>query len=651
MARPARTNRAQARRQHRTRAAIAIVAAVVVIGGGGAAWAMTRSSGPAYRLATVERATVAQTVDTVGTVSTVNQASLAFPVSGTVSSVKVRVGDTVTAGQTVASLQTTALQQDVASQDAAVASARQTLASDEAVQDGTATTTTTATNQAAITGSTRVTLLAAVADAKPSTAPSGKSSAAPGGPTGSKPTGGGTGATSITAAQNAVTQAQNALDQAIATQNGNVSAAARACSAAPSEKTVSSDGSGNLTGPVGGTSADNADVVTLEKADGSVVTTTTSANPQAVAGGGSYTFAGLTASTSYQVEIDPGVSADCATAVTAVEHQQKLLVDTAESTLKTALRTLTQAITALEKQAASGAKSGSGSATGTGSGTHSGGTGTSGGTGGTGGTGSSGGTGGGATRTVTAEQIAADQKAIDAAKAELVLSQQNLDQATLTAPIAGKVAQVALASGQSVTGGSTSDTIKILGAGQKQVTTTIGINDVDLVKKGEAVAVTVDGVSTPLTGTVSLIGIMNTSGTSGSTTTYPVTVVLAPTDLPLYDGAGASLAISVGSAANVLTVPGSAVHALGPLDTVSVYSGGKVSTARVTLGVQGSDLVQVVSGLTAGQRVVLADVSEKVPSSTTTGRGFGGGGLGGTGLGGTGLGGTGLGGTTRIGGR
>ena len=134
-----------------------------------------------------------------------------------------------------------------------------------------------------------------------------------------------------------------------------------------------------------------------------------------------------------------------------------------------------------------------------------------------------------------------------------------------------------------------------------------------------------DGVAGPLSGHVSYVGVMNTSGTSGATATYPVTVVLDPTTTPLFDGAGVSTAITVGSVNGVLTVPISAVHQIGTLQTVSVYAKGKVTVERVTVGVSGVDRVQVLTGLSAGQRVVLADISAPVPSnSTLTGRRFGG---------------------------
>ena len=159
-------------------------------------------------------------------------------------------------------------------------------------------------------------------------------------------------------------------------------------------------------------------------------------------------------------------------------------------------------------------------------------------------------------------------------------------------------------------------------SGKLSVTTTVGLNDIDLVKKGQTAHVTVDGVSTPLTGKVTLIGLLNTSGTSGSTTTYPVTIVLDSTP-QLYDGAGASVSIDVGSATGALTVPTSALHGVGTATSVDVYRDGKVQTQRVTVGARGIDTVQITSGLNAGDQVVLAEVSAPVPSSDNQTNRFG----------------------------
>ncbi len=221
-------------------------------------------------------------------------------------------------------------------------------------------------------------------------------------------------------------------------------------------------------------------------------------------------------------------------------------------------------------------------------------------------------------KTVTAEQIAADTKAIDAAEIEVQIAEQDLSNATLRSPIAGIVGSVGLTKGKSVSASSSTSAVSVVGTGALSVDLSISLSDIDLVKVGQDAQVTVDGRSTPVPAKVSYVGVLNSGSSTGTSSTYAVTVQLDKTYSSLYDGMGASVAIDVGKAAGVLTVPLSAVHAIGTRHTVDVYSGGKSATKLVTVGVVGADQVQVKSGLSAGDKVIIADIGASIPSSTNT---------------------------------
>jgi multidrug efflux pump subunit AcrA (membrane-fusion protein) len=113
---------------------VGVAAAVAVAVGGGVAMAMTSSSGPSYRLASVTRGSVTQTLTSVGTVSSVDRATVSFAESGTVASVAAQLGQHVAAGQTLAQLDMTALNQQTQAAEADVARAQQTLAADTAAE-------------------------------------------------------------------------------------------------------------------------------------------------------------------------------------------------------------------------------------------------------------------------------------------------------------------------------------------------------------------------------------------------------------------------------------------------------------------------------------------------------------------------------------
>ena len=619
-------------------------AGVVVAGvGTGVGVAMSTDDGPSYRVAHAGRGSVTQTVDSVGTVSTVATSTVSFPVSGTVAKVDVAVGDEVSGGEQLASLNTTALQQSVNSANAQLAQAKQALAADEDAQ---------ASGSSSSASSDGSVTTDSFAD-RPLDAPSGAAPRPSSSPTAKL-------SQAVKDAQRQVSQAQAALDKELAdlgadlqSLTGKDGGCAPTPAATPPLITYSTIADQN--GTVAGT-AGAADTVTLFSGGGTQV-----ASQQ-----GAYSFTGLTPGDAYTVKIQPATPADsvdataCATAIGAIvakftsasgagsDSYLKTLgtaLDAAEQDLNVAVHDLAAAGSS---GSGSGAPSGSGGGSGRGAGSggapgsgasksggRSGGSSASGsgrGTGSSGGqfpnsggaSGSSGSSGAGSSgrgasgnsgRPVTAEQLAADQASIDAADAQVAVAQQNLGQATLTTPIAGTVAAVDITPGAAVGASSSSATITVVGTGAKQITTTVSLADVDRVKVGDHVDVKVDGVAATLTGKVSSIGVL--SSTTGSSTTYPVKVLLDPASAKLYDGSGATVSIVVAEVSDVLTVPSSAVRRVGTRATVTVLRKGKPTTVPVEIGATGPDLTQVTSGLSAGDQVVLADLGQPLPSGNT----------------------------------
>lgn len=73
------------------------------------------------------------------------------------------------------------------------------------------------------------------------------------------------------------------------------------------------------------------------------------------------------------------------------------------------------------------------------------------------------------------------------------------------------------------------------------------------------------------------------------------------------------------------------MRTLGGRRVVTVISGGKAADVRVEVGTVGADLTEITSGLTSGQEVALADLTQALPASNVTSRQGPGGGLGGFG--------------------
>lgn len=101
-----------------------------------------------------------------------------------------------------------------------------------------------------------------------------------------------------------------------------------------------------------------------------------------------------------------------------------------------------------------------------------------------------------------------------------------------------------------------------------------------------------------------------------SSPTYPV-VVLVPDTLPaLASGSQAEVSLLIGTASHVLTVANSALTPLGNGQAmVTTFKGGVATRALVKTGYAGTFTTQITSGLTAGQQVVLADLSTPCRSS------------------------------------
>jgi multidrug efflux pump subunit AcrA (membrane-fusion protein) len=234
--------------------------------------------------------------------------------------------------------------------------------------------------------------------------------------------------------------------------------------------------------------------------------------------------------------------------------------------------------------------------------------------------------------TVGPAQIDQDQATIDGDQAAIIEAQQSLEEAQLTSPIAGTIVSEGLSVGQTVPAGSTTDAITIIGARSFELAGSLTSSQVQEVQVGQQAVVQVDGLLTSVTGNVTQVGPVSSSDSGIS---YPVVVTLPSDAKGVFDGSTAVASIITAQVTNAVTVPTSALHLSGTTTTVELMKNGKLVSHRVVLGVVGNIDSQIKSGLAPGERVVLADYAEPVPSSSTlTGRfgGFGGGGFGGGGF-------------------
>jgi hypothetical protein len=174
-------------------------------------------------------------------------------------------------------------------------------------------------------------------------------------------------------------------------------------------------------------------------------------------------------------------------------------------------------------------------------------------------------------------------------------------------------------------------------------------SDVNKLKVGKAATVTPDALSgVELGAHVSSISPVGT--TSSNVVSYQSTLTLDQNDSSVKPGMSASAAVIVAQAQGV-NVPNAAVTGTGSLATVTVLRNGKQTQQQVVVGLRGDSRTQIISGLSAGEQVVIkttlpplgaATTSTTSPSGTLGGAGARQGGFGGAaggGVGGAGFGG------------
>lgn len=598
--------KAAARRTVHRRRLIAGGAAVVALclAGGGVALADGRTPGPTYRTATAAVGSVAQTLAAVGSVASATRRDAAFSVAGTVGTVNVSVGQTVKAGAVLATLDPAALDDAVAKAQSTLVEAKQHLTDDLASQTAAATAAATAATATATAATASPTAAAIGAGASATASPSATAAS----------TAAQSGRTPVDGVASAVAAVEHA-QQALIAQDKLSAAALRASvtSASASHVTCTSflavsDGSTPTATP---TATPTPTVVPTATAgptasptptDGATTTAQAlTACQQAISTvlvDQHSVDSAQTALLALAGALDDAVAAS-QKAVSAAQAATAAAASPAQST--TAQSTVAQSTTAQSTTAQSATTTQSTTTAGSSA--------------------AASGTGSQATSTQvpSAATILADQAAISLDEAKVSIAKNALTMVSLTSPIDGTVAAVSIAAGDTVSASSTTAVITVIGNDGYVVTTTVPLTAIDTVKVGQSAVITVASTSKALSGTVSSIGILNVS--TSSDPSYTVVLAVATTTERLFNGSSAQVTVTTSQQAATLAVPSSAVHVAGSISTVRVLRAGKAVTVHVKTGAVGSELIEITSGLTKGDRVILANLSQKLASqekSTTS---------------------------------
>ena len=192
----------------------------------------------------------------------------------------------------------------------------------------------------------------------------------------------------------------------------------------------------------------------------------------------------------------------------------------------------------------------------------------------------------------------------------------------LVAPAAGIVTAVNVSAGADAPSG----VAITIDSTDYQVTADVVESDISAMQLGQPATVTVAAIGADLDGTVTAIAPTASTGSSGSSSSvvsYAVTVALKQPPATLRPGMTADVTITTASATGVLAVPAAALRGVAGNYSVLVPGADGSAEARpVTVGLITSALVEIKSGLSAGDAVITGTSSTQ---RTTTGTGGGGG--------------------------
>jgi hypothetical protein len=141
-------------------------------------------------------------------------------------------------------------------------------------------------------------------------------------------------------------------------------------------------------------------------------------------------------------------------------------------------------------------------------------------------------------------------------------------------------------------------------------------SDVNKLKVGQAATVTPDALSGVELG-AHVTSISPVGTTSSNVVSYAATLTLDQSPSSVKPGMSASTAVIVAQAQGV-NVANAAVSGTGSLTTVTVLRHGKQTQQQVVVGLRGDSRTQIISGLNAGEQVVIKTTLPPLSSATSS---------------------------------
>jgi HlyD family secretion protein len=199
--------------------------------------------------------------------------------------------------------------------------------------------------------------------------------------------------------------------------------------------------------------------------------------------------------------------------------------------------------------------------------------------------------------------IAAAYAGVLVQRAALDKATSDLTNATLVAPVAGSISQVAAHAGEQVTGSA--PVIVLSDASSVTFHGTVGEADIAKLRLDQAASVAIDALArpTPLAGKITSIDPVG--AVQQGIPSYGLDITVSAPDAGLQTGMTGTASIALASKQNVLVVPNAALHSADGRTFVEVVKDGQEARTDVRIGLTGATTSEVTDGLTEGQIVAL----------------------------------------------
>jgi RND family efflux transporter MFP subunit len=197
------------------------------------------------------------------------------------------------------------------------------------------------------------------------------------------------------------------------------------------------------------------------------------------------------------------------------------------------------------------------------------------------------------------EEVRNRQAILEQRRTELELARQALRDSALTAPLGGMVRERQASIGQYLAAGS--PVVTIVRVHPLRLRAAVPEREAQSVRVGQHVRVTVEGDSTEHLGRVARVS----PAIDEASRSLMIEAEVPNPGAQLRPGSFANAEIVTAAADKAVLVPSSALVTFAGVDKVLVVKAGKAVEKRVTTGRREGDRVEIVSGVVAGEQVVV----------------------------------------------